>query len=105
MKSQGNCVAFKSNMHSYTSTCYKYSYKRAVNKKKVDKSGDIDIRSERSQETTYIKRLVLLSLFLFTSQWLPIRSYLALVTAVVTYWLTSSSYLLVISLLFILLII
>ena len=42
MKNHGNSVAYKKNMHSHTSSCYKYGYKRVVTTRKDNQGDDVE---------------------------------------------------------------
>ena len=43
MKNHGNSVAYKKNMHSHTSSCYKYGYKRVVTTRKDTQGDDVEV--------------------------------------------------------------
>jgi len=43
MNNHGNCVAYKKNMHSHTSSCYKYGYKRVVTTRKANEGDDVEV--------------------------------------------------------------
>jgi hypothetical protein len=60
MKNHGNFVAYKRNMHSHTSTCYKYGYKRVVPTRKESQKDDLEegsqeIRDEEGSESVQSK--------------------------------------------------
>ncbi|HEX3642076.1 MAG TPA: hypothetical protein VHV10_12365, partial [Ktedonobacteraceae bacterium] len=43
MKNHGNFVAYNKNMHSHTSSCYKYGYKRVANSSKGTQGGHVEV--------------------------------------------------------------
>jgi hypothetical protein len=60
MKNHGNFVAYKRNMHSHTSTCYKYGYKRVVTTRRERQKdhveeGSQEIRDEEGSESIQSK--------------------------------------------------
>jgi hypothetical protein len=60
MKDHSNFVAYKRNMHSHTSTCYKYGYKRVVSTRKEShkdhvEEGSQEIRDEEGSESVQSK--------------------------------------------------
>jgi Helitron helicase-like domain at N-terminus len=46
MKNHGNSVAYEKNMHSHTSSCYKYGYKRVFTTRKDTQGDDIEVDSQ-----------------------------------------------------------